>query len=207
MRMSRLALLTSLLALAWAAPAFAQTPAAPAPSRPAASSSPGGAAGGDFEAGVDLVTTVRNEGTSTTFKGGWYAGASYRVRRVISVLAEAHGDYRSAGGHPSNIYTYGGGVRFESGRRDVRIKPFAQLILGGGQDNGGSSTGTTNHYPMLAPGGGVDLGISHSAALRVAVDFPLLMTTGDPLTGQVSAGHTVKGTRLSIGVTFPLGSR
>jgi hypothetical protein len=33
------------------------------------------------------------------------------------------------------------------------------------------------------------------------------MTTGDPLTGQVSAGHTLKGTRFAIGVAFPLGNR
>jgi hypothetical protein len=204
MRISRLAVVTSVLALASAAPAFAQT--APAsPSKPASSTAaPGGDARGDFDAGVDLVTRVSNQGTSTTFKGGWHAGASYRLRRVISVVAEAHGDYHSSGGDTVSLYTYGGGVRFESGRRDVRVKPFAQLILGGGQDNAG---GKTNHYPMLSPGGGVDLGISHGAALRVRVDFPLLMTTGDPLSGQVSAGHTLKCARLSIGVSFPLGNR
>jgi len=191
MRISRLSILTSVLALAWAAPALAQTPA-------------GAGARGDFDAGVDVVTRVTNEGTSTTFKGGWDAGASYRIRRVISGVAEVHGDYHSSGGDTVSLYTYGGGVRFESGRKDVRIKPFAQLILGGGQDDAG---GRTNHYPMLSPGGGVDLGISHGAALRVRVDFPLLMTTGDPLSGQVSAGHTLKCTRLSIGVSFPFGSR
>lgn len=205
MRISRLAVLTSVL-LASAAPVFAQTPPASAPPKPAPVASDR-LARGDFDAGADIATWVRNQGTTTTYKGGWHAGGSYRIRRVISVVAEATGDYRSAGGHTANIYTYGGGVRFQSGRKDLRIRPFAKAILGGGQDNGDGSIHTTNHYPILTPGGGLDLGVSHGAAIRVSLDFPLLMTTADPLTGQSSAGHTLKCTRVAIGVAFPLGSR
>lgn len=205
MRISTLAALTSVL-LASAPPVFAQTPAASVPAKPAAASSDG-LARGDFAAGVDIATWVRNQGTTTTYKGGWHAGGSYRIRRVISAVAEATGDYRSVSGHTANIYTYGGGVRFQSGRKGLRIRPFAQAILGGGQDNGDGSTHRTNHYPMLTPGGGVDLAISHRAAIRVSLDFPLLMTTADPLTGRPSAGHTLKCTRVAIGVAVPLGSR
>ena len=207
MRITRLSILTPVLALALAAPAFGQTPPAQSPPKPATPSASGADARAEFDAGLDVGTWVRNQGTTTKYKTGWHAGASYRVRRIISVFAEASGDYRSVNGHSANIYTYGGGARFESGKKDQRVKPFAQLILGGGQDNGDGSTATTNHYPMLSPGGGVDLGITRSAAIRLRVDFPLLMTTGDPLTGKVSAGHTLKCTRVSIGVAFPLGKR
>jgi hypothetical protein len=165
------------------------------------------AAGGDLDVGFNPVMSVRNQGTTTTYKRGWHAGASYRIRRIISVIAEASGDYRSAGGHTANIYMYGGGVRFQSGQTDRRVRPFAQALFGGGQDNGFGDTDKINRYPMLTPGGGIDLGISSRAAVRLRLDFPLLMTTGDPLSGQVSAGHTLKCTRLSIGVSFPLGTR
>jgi hypothetical protein len=45
------------------------------------------------------------------------------------------------------------------------------------------------------------------AAVRLRRDFPLLMTFGDPLTGQSSAGQTLQCTRRSIGVSFRMGSR
>jgi len=140
----------------------------------APASTPSAGARGDFDAGFHPALTVRNQGTSTADKGGWHAGASYRIRSIISVMAEASGDYRSADGNSSHIYLYGGGVRFQSGDMGRRLRPFAQLLLGGGHDNGFGDTDKTNHYPMLAPGGGLDIGLSKSAALRTRVDFPLL---------------------------------
>jgi hypothetical protein len=209
MQRPSLLLLAFMLAPVLTAPALAQTSSGPAPQNPPASTSgsPGADSQGDFDAGYDPITWVRNQGTTTKYEKGWHAGASYRIRRIISVIAEASGDYRSVSGNTASIYTYAGGARFQSGRKDVRIKPFLQLLFGGGQDNGDGSSGKTNHYPMLSPGGGVDIGVSSAAAIRLRLDFPLLMTFGDPLTGQVSAGHTLKCTRLSIGLSFPFGTR
>lgn len=175
---------------------------------------------GDVYTGYNAVMSVRNQGTTTTYKGGWHGGASYRITRVISVAGEASGDYRSDGGQTANIYLYVGGVRFQSGRSAQRVRPFAELLFGGGQDNSGptaqrvpegqngsADSGKINHYPVLKPGGGVDLGISPRVAVRVRVDVPLLMTTGHRLSGQTDARHTLKGTRLSIGVSIPYGTR
>lgn len=161
----------------------------------------------DVDVGVNAVNRVHNQDTTTVFKGGWHAGASYRVKRIISVIAEASGDYHSSEGHTTGLYTYGGGVRFQGGDPKMRVRPFAQVLLGGGQDNAPGGTHETNHYPMINPGGGVDLGISPRVAIRLRLDFPLLMTTGDPLSGQVSAGHTLKCTRMSAGIALPLGTR
>jgi hypothetical protein len=204
MQRSKRLVLAPIFVLAFASPLFAQAASDP-PAKAASTAGP--PAQGDFDAGYNPITWVRNQGTTTKYEKGWHAGASYRIRQVISVIAEASGDYRSVDGNTANIYTYAGGVRFQSGRRDVKVRPFAQLLFGGGQDNGDGSTGKTNHYPMLSPGGGVDLAVSQAAAIRLRLDFPLLMTFGDPLTGQVSAGHTLKCTRLSVGLSFPFGSR
>jgi hypothetical protein len=196
MRLSTLMTLTSALVVFTAAPTFAQT----APAH-------GGGAQADIDVGYNPANRVHNQDTTTIFKGGWHAGASYRVKRIISVLGEVSGDYHSSDGHTTSLYTYGGGVRFQGGDPKVRLRPFAQILLGGGQDNAPGGVHETNHYPMINPGGGVDLGISPKMAVRLRLDFPLLMTTGDPLSGEVSAGHTLKCTRFSIGLSFPLGAR
>jgi hypothetical protein len=193
---SVLLFVTSVMMLIVPASAFAQT-----------ASAHGGGSKADIDVGFNAVNRVHNQDTTTIFKGGWHAGASYRVKRIISVIAEASGDYHSSDGHTTSLYTYGGGVRFQGGDPKPRLRPFAQVLLGGGQDNAPGGAHETNHYPMINPGGGVDLGISPRMAVRVRLDFPLLMTTGDPLSGQASAGHTLKCTRLSIGLSFPLGTR
>jgi hypothetical protein len=138
---------------------------------------------------------VRNRGVSTTYKRGWHAGASYRIIHVISVLAEASGDYHKLPGYTANIYAFSGGVRFESARKNERVKPFAQILLGTAMDNG-TGTGPKNHYPVVTPGGGIDLALARHLAARLRLDFPLYATFGD--------AH--KGARLAIGVAVPLGS-
>jgi hypothetical protein len=180
------------------APASAQTGPSGLQSTAAAATS--GSSGGDYAAeidgGVTLVNRVTNRGESNTYKGGFHLGASYRLIHVISIIAEFSGDYDKRSGYTANIYAYSGGARFESTARGERVKPFAQVLIGGAQDNG-SGNGTINHYPMVSPGGGVDLLLARHLAARVRVDFPLYMTFGD----------VFKGSRLSIGVAVPFGTR
>lgn len=150
---------------------------------------------GDLDAGVDLVTKVRNRGETVTYKSGWHGGASYRVADIISVLGEASGDYRKLTGYTANRYAYSGGVRFEAGAVQP-VRPFIQIMMGAAQDNG-DGTGKTNHYPVVSPGGGADFRLAGRAALRVRLDFPLYMTFGD----------VFKGTRLAAGVSVGMGHR
>ena len=147
----------------------------------------------DFAAAIDAQ---RDRGHSDTYSG-WHLGASYRAYHLINVVGEIGGEYRSAAGFTVNQYSYSGGVRFES-PGPARVAPFAQILMGATQDNGRTTkSALTNHYPVVAPGAGIDLRAAPRAAIRARVDFPLYMTFGD----------VFKGTRFSLGVAVPLGAR
>src|SRR5207248_2048100 len=96
-----------------AAPASAQAGPSGSPASVKAKSSSDGDYQGDFDAGVNLFNRVRNRGVSCTYKAGWHAGASYRIIHVISVVAEASGDYHKLPGYTANIYAFSGGARFQ----------------------------------------------------------------------------------------------
>lgn len=191
----RIAAVSSLIALTCvSAPALAQTPAAP----PAASAGSGLDFRGDYTAGINTFNSILNRGERTTYAPGWFAGASYRITRVISVVGELGGDYKTQSGTKFYLYTFSGGAKFQSGRKAARARPFAQILLGTGLDNGNIGQSTpTNHFPVVTPGGGVDVRLSKHAAARVKLDFPLYATFGD----------VHKGLRLALGVAVPLGTR
>ena len=113
-------------------------------------------------------------------------------------MGEVSGDYHKDSGTTFHVYTFSGGVRFQSGSKAQRAKPFAQLLMGTGVDNGSIGHSTpTNHFPVVTPGGGVDFGVAKHFAARFKLDFPLYATFGD----------VHKGTRFSIGASIPVGSR
>src|SRR4029079_19161139 len=101
-----------LAGLLLAGPAHAQTrpPAPPAPA-PAAKAGATGEPAGDVEAAFDVGMSLRNRGESVSYKKGWHVGASYRLTRIINVMAEGGGDYRTLSSYTANIYSYTGGVR------------------------------------------------------------------------------------------------
>ncbi len=149
---------------------------------------------GDVEFGFTTMR-VTNKGESSTYGTGFQAGASYRLNTFTSVMGSFSGNYRSETGFTANVYTYAGGARFQA-ETPRRFRPLAQVTLGSGQDNG-TGTGKINHYPVLLPGGGVDVSMSPRFALRFLVDVPLLMHYSD----------TFVGTRFSVGVVLPMGTR
>ena len=178
------------------APASAQTgPAVPQSSPTAKPPASNGDYRGDFDGGVDLFNRVKNRGVTVKYKTGWHAGASYRIIHLVSVVTEIGADYHKLPTYTANLYSFSGGVRFQSTTKGERFKPFAQLLMGTSWDNG-TGIGLTNHYVSVAPGGGVDVLLAPHIAARLRLDFPLYSTFGD--------AH--KGTRLSIGVAVPLGT-
>lgn len=178
------------------APASAQAASSTTPVKAAPVS--GGDDHGDYEVGINLFDRILNRGVTTTYKPGFYAGASYRIIHAISVMGEASGDYHTASGTTLHVYTFSGGVRFQSGSKAQHARPFAQLLMGTGVDNGSIGHSTpTNHFPVVTPGGGVDVGLAKHLAARLKLDFPLFATFGD----------VHKGTRLSIGASIPVGTK
>jgi len=177
------------LAAGAAAPAAGQTPAPAAPAMV-----PRGSTTGSVEGGVDLGMGVRNRGETDTYKSGWYAGGSFYLVHTIHLIGLLGADYRSESGFTANVYTYSGGVRFES-EQAKKVKPFIQLLMGGAQDNG-TGDGTKNRYPVLTPGGGADFGVAKHVVIRARLDFPLFMKFGNDV---------YKGTRFSTGIVIPIG--
>ena len=194
---ARVCVVGSLLTLAIVGSAAAQAPPA---GQPASTTPPPGAAklsGGDIEAGLALFNHVTNKGQDATYGPGWYVGGSYQITPVISLVGLLTADYDKADGRTASIYSYSGGPRFQW-RRTERLRPFFQVLFGGGQDNGVFvASSTTNYYPMLAPGAGVDLAVAERFIVRARFDVPLFMRFSD----------TFVGTRLSVGLSVPLGSR
>jgi hypothetical protein len=184
---------TLLVVTCLSAPALAQTPAP---------SSTASAAGqdfrGDYVAGINAFNSILNRGERTTYAPGWFAGASYRITSLISVVGELGGDYTTQSGTSYHLYTFSGGARFQSGHKSARFRPFAQILLGTGLDNGNIGQSTpTNHFPVVTPGGGTDVGLTKNIAARVKLDFPLYATFGD----------VHKGLRLAFGLSLPVGTK
>jgi hypothetical protein len=179
------------------APALAQTPGQSSqPSKPAVATEQD--YHGDYVFGINAFDRILNRGETTTYSPGWFAGASYRVTRIISVVGELGGDYKKESGTSFYLYTFSGGARFQSGRKSARARPFLQLLLGTGVDNGNIGQSTPkNHFPVVTPGGGLDVRLVKHADARVKLDFPLYATFGD----------VHKGFRLALGVSVPVGTR
>jgi hypothetical protein len=153
----------------------------------------------DVEAGLNVVDRVTNKGTSHVYSGGFYAGASFRLKALISVMALVSGEYDKRDTYTANLYSYSGGARFDFMAPTGRVRPFAQILLGLGQDNGidAETPNKTNYYPYLAPGVGTDLAVHRKLSVRVRFDVPILMRYSDSYTGL----------RFSAGIAIPIGGR
>jgi hypothetical protein len=153
----------------------------------------------DVEAGLNVVDRVTNKGTSHVYSGGFYAGASFRLKALISVMALVSGEYDKRDTYTANLYSYSGGARFDFMAPTGRVRPFAQILLGLGQDNGidAETPNKTNYYPYLAPGVGTDLAVHRRLSVRVRFEVPILMRYSDSYTGL----------RFSAGIAIPIGGR
>ena len=153
----------------------------------------------DVEAGVNVADRVTNKGITNVYSRGFYAGGSFRLKALISVMAVVTAEYDQRDAYTANIYTYSGGARFDFMAPTGRVRPFAQVVLGLGQDNGidAETPNKTNYYPYLAPGVGTDLAVHDRVSVRVRVDVPILMRYSDSYTGI----------RFSAGIAIPFGGR
>jgi hypothetical protein len=175
--------------------------------------------GGFSYARVDL-TQITHVGTY-----GWSASATENLNRWFGGTLEANGYYATpqfvfAGtifNPQSRVYTVLYGPRF-SYRRSDRINLFAQVLIGAaflhGSQLGYSASDTSL---AIAPGGGIDVGLSKRLAIRFQADyaytqFHQFQTQFDPSTGithLVLTGPRIRqnNIRVSTGLVLRFGKK
>jgi opacity protein-like surface antigen len=146
----------------------------------------------------------------TNFPVGWTAGMNYNLTPGLGIVGEIGGSHKSesfseAGVGASadlDVFTFMAGPKF-TGRGNRRISPYfqalaglARLSYGVSVDLFGFSESASDSVTEFAvqPGGGVDILLSDSIALRVGGDYR-----------RIFAEEGANEFRLVTGVTFSFG--
>jgi hypothetical protein len=123
-----------------------------------------------------------------TSRLGWNTSAAGSVTPWLSVIGEFGGNYETDEdfGVSAQLHSFMGGMRFIGRFANGRVNPFGQFL--GGVEYGHVSGRLTDFgsVPLdsatsfaIQPGGGVDIGLSESIALRMQVDFRTTFYDGD----------------------------
>lgn len=141
---------------------------------------------GDVSAGYSFLR-LGSSGNGNE-QGGSFS-AAVNANRWFGIA----GDFGVYSQSSVKTFTYLVGPRF-SARNRSRATPYIEALLGGAHLTA-SGFGSTNAFAVLA-GGGLELGMSRTVALRPQVDYLSLR----------SGGATLNGARVSLGVVFRFGS-
>jgi hypothetical protein len=140
---------------------------------------------------------LRLGGSNGVNQQGGSTSIAANLNRWFGIVGDFGGYHAFSSGASLDTYTFLFGPRF-SLRRQGRVIPFAQVLLGGAHvtaSGGGFSGGTT---PLaISGGGGVDLRVSQHLALRPQVDYLALR----------SQGATLNSVRASFGIVFRFGGK
>ena len=138
---------------------------------------------------VAVSYSILHFGAGSNALGGSFSAAG-NVNRWFGIA----GDFGAYNESPTKTFTFLAGPRFSVRTRRSRITPYAETLFGGAHmsTNGFGSTG----FSALV-GGGVDLGLSPSVALRPQVDYLAIR----------SGGSHLDTARISVGVAFRLGQK
>jgi hypothetical protein len=128
-------------------------------------------------------------GPGSNANGGSFSAAVY-ANRWLGIA----GDFGAYSQSPTKTYTFLAGPRF-SVRPRSGFTPFVETLFGDTHFKTSGFPGT-NGFTALA-GGGVELGMSRSVALRPQLDY-LAIRTG---------GSTLNTARISVGLAFRIGSQ
>jgi hypothetical protein len=139
---------------------------------------------GDVTAAYSFV----HFGPGSNANGGSFSGA-VNANRWFGIA----GDFGVYSQSPTTTFTFLAGPRF-SVRERSRFTPYVETLFG---DTHFSTSGFpgTNGFTALV-GGGVELGMSPSVAVRPQLDY-LAIRTG---------GSTLNTARISVGLTYHIGS-
>jgi hypothetical protein len=128
-------------------------------------------------------------GPGSNANGGSFSAAVY-ANRWFGIA----GDFGAYSQSPTKTYTFLAGPRF-SVRSRSGFTPYVETLFGDTHFKTSGFPGT-NGFTALA-GGGVELGISRSVALRPQLDY-LAIRTG---------GSTLNTARISVGLAFRIGTQ
>jgi len=139
---------------------------------------------GDVAAAYSFV----HFGPGSNANGGSFS-AAVNANRWFGIA----GDFGAYSQSPTKTFTFLAGPRF-SVRPRSRFTPYVETLFGGTHFAPSGFPGT-NGFTALA-GGGVELGMSRSLALRPQLDY-LAIRTG---------GSTLNTARISVGLAYHIGS-
>jgi hypothetical protein len=121
---------------------------------------------------------------------GGSVSAAFNANRWFGIA----GDFGAYSQSPTRTYTFLAGPRFSVRSRRSQFTPFAETLFG---DTHFATSGlpSTNGFTALV-GGGVELGMSRSVALRPQLDYLAIR----------SGGSTFNTARISVGLAFRMGT-
>jgi hypothetical protein len=138
------------------APALAQTPGQSSqPSKPAAATEQD--YHGDYVFGINAFDRILNRGETTTYSPGWFAGASYRVTRIISVVGELGGDYKKSRGLVLSLHVLGRGALPVGPEVSAREAVPAAPARHGSRQRQHRAEHPEEPLSGVTPGGGLDV--------------------------------------------------
>jgi len=127
-------------------------------------------------------------GPGSNAQGGSFSAAVY-TNRWFGIA----GDFGAYTQSPTKTFTFLAGPRF-SVRARSRFTPYVETLFGDTHFKTSGFAGT-NGFTALA-GGGAELGVSRSVALRPQLDYLAIR----------SGGSTLNTARVSVGLAFRFGS-
>jgi hypothetical protein len=140
---------------------------------------------------------LRLGGTGGMNQNGGSVSIAGNVNRWFGIVGDFGGYHSSPFGASLNTYTFLVGPRF-SLRRNDRVTPFVQVLVGGAHLAAGAGSFSASVTPfVMSAGGGIDLRISQHVALRPQVDYLAFR----------SGGQTGNAGRASLGIVFRFGGR
>lgn len=135
---------------------------------------------------------TRIGGAAGVSTNGWTAAVTGNVNRWLGVTGDIGGSYKSFGGANGNAYTFMFGPTFSRNDKTKGATPFAHFLVGGFRASAGfgGMSASTSGFAVMA-GGGVDVNVTRSTAIRVIQgDWLVWRTQGltEKANGRISSG-------------------
>jgi hypothetical protein len=120
-------------------------------------------------------------GLDATSFVGWNTSFAGNLTPWMGLVGDVGGNYKNVLGVNLRLHTFLGGVRVTGRSEFGRINPFGQVLAGLVQSSAsysGLGISSGNDF-AIQPGGGVDIGLSDSIAVRMQFDYRTIFDEGE----------------------------